>query len=88
MPAPAPCYHSFMQALATHSRPRRRGPPPTGKGTQVVVRMQPDLLSALDAFVTGDGEGCSRPEAVRHILSDWLTGHGYLPHRDDPEGAN
>ena len=30
----------------------------------------------------------SRSEAVRLALTDWLTGMGYLPHRDNPEMAN
>ncbi|WP_165361181.1 hypothetical protein [Lichenibacterium ramalinae] len=42
--------------------------------------MQPDLLSALDAFATDQGDPQpSRPEAVRRALADHLRAKGYLP---------
>lgn len=69
-------------------RPGSRGPLPTGIGTPVVARLQPDLLSPLDAWIDTLDPKPSRPEAVRMILKDWLTGMGYLRHREDPEGAN
>ena len=51
--------------------------------------MHRPLLDALDAWIEGQDEPRpERPEAVRLILKDWLTGHGYLRHREDPEGAN
>lgn len=25
---------------------------------------------------------------IRFALTDWLTGQGYVRHREDPEGAN
>ena len=28
----------------------------------------------------------SRLEAIRHALTDWLTGQGYVRHHEDPEG--
>lgn len=37
-----------------------------------MVRLQPDMLDALDKFVD-ESVGVSRPEAVRLILRDWLT---------------
>lgn len=65
---------------------RKRGPAPTGKGMLVGVRLQPDILAALDkAAETPPGR--SRPETIRFILNDWLIGQGLLPHREDPEGA-
>ena len=48
---------------------KRRGPPATGKGVQVVVRMQPDPLSALDNWVAKQKEpGLTRPEAIRRLV--------------------
>jgi metal-responsive CopG/Arc/MetJ family transcriptional regulator len=47
---------------------KRRGPAPTGKGTLVGVRIQPDQLKALDAWITKQREHRSRPEAIREIL--------------------
>ena len=35
-----------------------------------------------------EGDPLTRPQAIRAILADWLAGHGFLKHRDDPEGAN
>jgi len=47
---------------------KRRGPVPTGKGVQVVVRMQPAPLSALDAWITKQKDVPSRPEAIRRLV--------------------
>jgi hypothetical protein len=52
---------------------KRRGPPPTGKGTLVGVRLQPAQLKALDAYVTKHGL-LTRPEAIREILLKVLGG--------------
>ena len=51
---------------------KRRGPKPTGKGTQVVVRLQPDLLAALDGFAEQQPDGPTRAEAIRRVLSEKL----------------
>jgi hypothetical protein len=47
---------------------KKRGPPPTGKGVPVVVRLQPPDLSALDEWIEGQDSDVSRPEAVRRLL--------------------
>jgi Arc/MetJ-type ribon-helix-helix transcriptional regulator len=47
---------------------KRRGPAPTGKGHPVQVRLQPDLLFSLDAWIAKQREHQSRPEAIREIL--------------------
>lgn len=47
---------------------KRRGPAPTGKGTQVVVRLQPDMLDWLDTERGKLDPQPSRPEMVRLIL--------------------
>lgn len=57
---------------------KRRGPTPTGKGQQIVTRLQEDLLKPLDQFVAEQKDAPSRPEGIRRILRDWLVGHGYI----------
>jgi hypothetical protein len=53
---------------------KRRGPPATGKGEPVVVRMQPPQLQALDAWIAGQAPPFpSRPEAVRRLVELGLT---------------
>jgi hypothetical protein len=47
---------------------KRRGPAPTGKGVQVVVRLQPDPLSALDKWVAKQEDQPTRAEAIRRLV--------------------
>lgn len=50
------------------------GRPPTGQGTPVMVRLQPDQLAKLDAWIAHQSEPLpSRPEAVRRILEARLV---------------
>jgi hypothetical protein len=51
---------------------KKRGPAPTGKGVQVVVRMQPVQLAALDAWITKQEKPYTRPEAVRGMIDTML----------------
>ncbi len=51
---------------------KRRGPAPTGKGTLVGVRLQPDQLRELDDWIAKEGKGQTRPEAIREILRRWF----------------
>lgn len=52
---------------------KKRGRPATGQGHVVGVRMQPDLLSQLDAFITTLPEPQpTRPEAIRQIVQTFL----------------
>lgn len=66
-----------MNRSTTVQPQKKRGPKPTGKGTPIQVRLQPDMLAALDKFVD-EQAGISRPEAVRLILKDWLIGNQLL----------
>jgi metal-responsive CopG/Arc/MetJ family transcriptional regulator len=53
------------------------GPKPTGKGEQVVVRIQPDLMAALDKQVAAtDAE--SRAAAIREILAGYFKRKGFI----------
>lgn len=48
---------------------KRRGPPATGKGEPVVVRMHPPQLKALDDWIAQQAQPFpSRPEAVRRLV--------------------
>jgi hypothetical protein len=47
---------------------KKRGPPPTGKGTQIVVRMQPAPLDALDDWVSHQADRPTRAEAIRRLV--------------------
>ncbi len=43
-----------------------------------MLRLQPDLLSAVDKFVDEKAE-MSRPEVIRAILRDWFRDNDCLP---------
>jgi hypothetical protein len=48
---------------------KRMGRPPTGIGTMIGVRLQPDQLAALDHWIDQQPDPKpTRPEAVRRIL--------------------
>ncbi|MCJ2070657.1 hypothetical protein MKK75_17980 [Methylobacterium sp. J-030] len=79
----------LMATQETLQPKKRRGPKPTGQGVPIQVRLQPDSLLPLDAWIAAQPDPKpSRPEAIRHALTDWLTGQGYVRHREDPEGVN
>jgi len=52
---------------------KRRGPAPTGKGVQVVVRLQPDPLRALDGWAAKQNDHPTRAEAIRRLVELGLT---------------
>lgn len=60
------------------TRKGKRGPAPTGKGELVGVRVQPDLLAALDLAIVQQNEMRSRPEMIRAIMAEWLQEKGYI----------
>jgi hypothetical protein len=41
---------------------------PTGKGELIGVRLQPAALSAVDAWIVGQDDHPSRPEAIRRLV--------------------
>jgi hypothetical protein len=55
---------------------KRRGPPPTGKGVQVVVRWQPEPLDALDQWVAKQKDKPTRAEAIRRLVELGLKAKG------------
>lgn len=57
-----------MSNAETVSTRKRRGPKPTGKGTMVGVRLQPDQLAALDAWIAQQPRPLTRPQAIRLMV--------------------
>src|ERR1700722_6354450 len=55
------------QSVITQKK-KRRGPPPTGKGTPIMVRLQPPQLAALDQWIARQESARTRPEAIRHLM--------------------
>jgi hypothetical protein len=51
---------------------RKPGPPATGKGTPVQVRLQPEALAKLDAWRGRQHDEPSRPEAIRRLVEKAL----------------
>jgi hypothetical protein len=49
---------------------KKRGPPATGKVTLVGVRLQPNLLAALDKWAAAHNDRLGRPEADPTIARD------------------
>jgi hypothetical protein len=52
---------------------KKRGPPPTGKGAPILVRMQPPLLANLDVWIAKQDAALTRPEAIRRLIEIALT---------------
>jgi hypothetical protein len=52
---------------------KRRGPAPTGKGVQIVVRMQPAPLASLDDWAAKQKDRPTRAEAIRRLVEIGLT---------------
>jgi hypothetical protein len=52
---------------------KKRGPPATGKGEPIMVRLQPDLLNKLDSWCATQDDAPSRPEGVRRLLETALA---------------
>ncbi|TGD96200.1 hypothetical protein EU555_24920 [Methylobacterium nonmethylotrophicum] len=57
----------------------KRGRPATGKGEPVTVRLQPEQLAPLDAWIADQPDPKpSRPEAIREAVAEHLKAKGYL----------
>lgn len=52
---------------------KKLGRPATGVGTGVLVRLQPDQLESLDAWITNQDHTLSRPEALRRMIDLVIT---------------
>lgn len=73
--------------VLTRSR-KKPGPKPTGKGTLVGVRLQPNDLALLDRFIAEERPDVSRPEALRIAFREWAIGMGYAETSSPKEQAN
>lgn len=49
-------------------QPKKRGPKPTGIGTPIQVRLQPETLAAVDEWRKNQAELPSRPGAIRKLI--------------------
>jgi hypothetical protein len=63
------CYPEIM-TKSIRVIPKKRGrPKTTGRGMLIGVRLQPSALTSLDAWIDGQDEKPSRPEAIRRLLT-------------------
>ncbi len=62
---------SGQDLLATK---KRRGPAPNGLGTSIYVRLRPQQLASLDAWISHQPDKLSRPEATRRLIERGLKG--------------
>jgi cytochrome c553 len=53
---------------------KKIGRPATGVGAPVTVRLQPDQIASLDAWIKHQPNELSRPEAVRRLMEIGLKG--------------
>lgn len=60
----------MSEQTKTVTAQKKRGPAPTGKGVQVVVRMQPDLLAVVDAERAKLDPQPTRPEFIRQMIEE------------------
>jgi hypothetical protein len=61
---------------------KKRGPPPTGKGVPILVRLQPALLAYLDAWIASADIPTTRPEAIRRMIEIALSTKAKKPNTD------
>ena len=62
-----------QQSNKPDKEPRRRGPPPTGVGTLIGVRVQAAELELLDKWRAEQDDKPGRPEAIRRLVEQALT---------------
>jgi hypothetical protein len=58
---------------------KKRGPPATGKGELVGVRIQPRLMQVLNGWIADQEPGFSRPEAIRRLVERALIAEPSAP---------
>lgn len=61
---------------------KKRGPKPTGVGTPIMVRMQPDQLAKVDRWRDAQFADYTRPDAVRELVDLGLD-YGLKPDEQD-----
>jgi hypothetical protein len=60
------------QNVLSQTTRKKPGPPATGKGTLIGVRLQPLELASVDAWIATQDDAPSRPEAIRRLLAHRL----------------
>ena len=68
-----------MANAAADDTKRTRLSRPEQAGQLVGVRLQPDQLAALDAYIHACDETVSRPAAIRRLLTSALCEHALTP---------
>jgi hypothetical protein len=58
----------WFMAKTTVLPKKKRGPPPTGKGTQIGERWHPAELVAIDKWIASHGEKMTRGQAIRRLV--------------------
>ncbi|WP_204315404.1 hypothetical protein, partial [Stenotrophomonas maltophilia] len=71
-------YHRGVTSGFTSRAWKGRGRPRVD-ARLIGVRLSPDLLAILGAFIAKDRPGMSRPAALRHIVREWAIAHDHLP---------
>ena len=68
---------------------KKRGPPATGKGMLIGVRLQPPALGQVDRWAHSQKDKPSRPEAIRRLLDLALAKSSTKRHSepDSPDRA-
>jgi len=51
---------------------KKRGRPATGTNRTIGVRMPPNELARLDAYIADQPDPLNRPTAIRNILNEYL----------------
>ena len=64
-----------MASISDNKKSRGR-PVTTGTGIMIGVRLQPEQLAALDAWIEAHPETPTRPEAIRRLLTLGMTAQG------------
>lgn len=64
--------------MAPSSRDNTKRKRPEQTGTLIGVRLQPEQLSALDAWIGANAPEATRPEGIRKILGT-MFGEGQRP---------
>jgi hypothetical protein len=59
-----------MKRQSVITQKKKRGPPATGKGELIGVRIHPGQMGRLDAWIASQKHTPSRPEAIRQLL-EW-----------------
>jgi hypothetical protein len=57
-----------MARRSAITQKKKRGPPPTGKGTLIGLRLEPAALARVDRWAASQKDHPSRPEAIRRLV--------------------